>query len=219
MVDADHRDDRSDLSNGELATQIVGSIVFTVGFYLPLKNILGAVQPMSSYAQYLTPLDRGPGDLLRCGLGGVPLGDGRPGGINRRFRAMPMARLTLLAARMTASVYRCVVALVVSLVRLHHRVPFPWRTMAYRRFRHTGAADRVALALMGDRSRGHQEPRGTPRRCWFRRVVTLGLASVGLQPVERFPTWIQPFVRDQAAVTVAQRVACPGRRYARRRHR
>jgi ABC-2 type transport system permease protein len=27
--------------------------------------------------------------------------------------------------------------------------------------------------------------------------VTLGLASVGLQPVERFPHWIQPFVRDQ----------------------
>ena len=44
------------LANGELATQIIGSIVFTVGFYLPLKNILGAVQPMSSYAQYLTPL-------------------------------------------------------------------------------------------------------------------------------------------------------------------
>ena len=56
MVDADHPDDHPTLTNGELATQIVGSIVFTVGFYLPLKNILGAVQPMSSYAQYLTPL-------------------------------------------------------------------------------------------------------------------------------------------------------------------
>uniref|UniRef100_UPI0028AB64D3 ABC transporter permease n=1 Tax=Mycolicibacterium sp. TaxID=2320850 RepID=UPI0028AB64D3 len=27
--------------------------------------------------------------------------------------------------------------------------------------------------------------------------VTLGLASVGLQPTERFPDWIQPFVRNQ----------------------
>ncbi|PRC51228.1 antibiotic transporter, partial [Mycobacterium sp. ITM-2017-0098] len=27
--------------------------------------------------------------------------------------------------------------------------------------------------------------------------LTLGLASVGLQPVERFPDWIQGFVRNQ----------------------
>ena len=27
--------------------------------------------------------------------------------------------------------------------------------------------------------------------------LTLGLASVGLQPVERFPEWIQGFVRNQ----------------------
>ncbi|MEC9322668.1 MAG: antibiotic transporter, partial [Actinomycetota bacterium] len=44
------------LRNGELATQIIGSIVFTVGYYLPLKQMMGAVQPLSSYAQYLTPL-------------------------------------------------------------------------------------------------------------------------------------------------------------------
>jgi ABC-2 type transport system permease protein len=27
--------------------------------------------------------------------------------------------------------------------------------------------------------------------------MILGLLSVGLQPVERFPAWIQPFVRNQ----------------------
>ena len=33
------------------------SVMFTVGFYIPLKKIMGALQPgMSSYAQYLTPL-------------------------------------------------------------------------------------------------------------------------------------------------------------------
>ena len=44
------------LRNGEFITQVAGSIVFTIGFYLPLKNIMGHAQPMSSYAQYLTPL-------------------------------------------------------------------------------------------------------------------------------------------------------------------
>ena len=47
------------LRNGELATQIVGSIVFTIGYYLPLKQMMGAVQPLSGYAQYLTPLPGG----------------------------------------------------------------------------------------------------------------------------------------------------------------
>ena len=44
------------LRNGELATQVIGSIVFTIGYYLPLKQLMGAVQPLSNYAQYLTPL-------------------------------------------------------------------------------------------------------------------------------------------------------------------
>ena len=44
------------LRNGELLTQVVGSIVFTIGYYIPLKQIMGAAQDMSSYAQYLTPL-------------------------------------------------------------------------------------------------------------------------------------------------------------------
>jgi ABC-2 type transport system permease protein len=44
------------LRNGELATQVVGSIVFTVGYYIPLKQLMGVAQAMSSYAQYLTPL-------------------------------------------------------------------------------------------------------------------------------------------------------------------
>ena len=45
------------LRNGELFTQVAASIMFTVGFYIPLKQLMGAfAQGMSSYAQYLMPL-------------------------------------------------------------------------------------------------------------------------------------------------------------------
>ena len=45
------------LRNGELLTQVAASIMFTVGFYIPLKQLMGAfAQGMSSYAQYLMPL-------------------------------------------------------------------------------------------------------------------------------------------------------------------
>jgi hypothetical protein len=45
------------LRNGELVTQVAASIMFTVGFYIPLKQVMGVyAQGMSSYAQYLMPL-------------------------------------------------------------------------------------------------------------------------------------------------------------------
>ncbi len=186
------------LANGELLTQVLGSIVFTAGFYLPLKNILGAVQPMSSYAQYLTPLIvlqaisfAAVAAAFRSALDALA-------GINRRFRSMPMAALTPLAARMTASMYRCTVALVVSLIcgyiigfRFHggllHTVGFIVLCLLIG----------VVLALMGDLiGAATRNPEATAPLLLVPQV-TLGLASVGLQPVEQFPRWIQPFVRDQ----------------------
>ena len=45
------------LRNGEVFTLIAASIMFTVGFYIPLKQMMGALaNGMSSYAQYLMPL-------------------------------------------------------------------------------------------------------------------------------------------------------------------
>ena len=186
------------LANGELATQVIGSVVFTIGFYLPLKNILGAVQPMSSYAQYLTPLIvlqaisfAAVAAAFRSALDALQ-------GINRRFRAMPMAALTPLSARMTASMYRCTVALVVSLIcghiigfRFHggllHTVGFIALSLVI------GAV----LALMGDLiGAATRNPEATAPLLLVPQV-TLGLTSVGLQPVEQFPSWIRPFVRDQ----------------------
>jgi ABC-2 type transport system permease protein len=186
------------LSNGELATQIIGSIVFTVGFYLPLKNILGAVQPMSSYAQYLTPLIVVQAIFFAAVSAAFRSAMDALAGINRRFRAMPMARLTPLAARMTASMYRCVVALVVALV-CGHIIGFRfygtiWHTIGFIVFALLIGA---ALALMGDLiGAATKNPEATAPLLLVPQV-TLGLTSVGLQPVERFPGWIQPFVREQ----------------------
>lgn len=186
------------LVNGELATQVVGSIVFTVGFYLPLKNILGAVQPMSSYAQYLTPLIVLQAIFFAAVSAAFRSAIDALAGINRRFRAMPMNRLTPLSARMTASMYRCVVALVVSLV-CGHIIGFRFHGSLWHTVGFIGLTLLIgaALALMGDLiGAATRNPEATAPLLLVPQV-TLGLASVGLQPVERFPNWIQPFVRDQ----------------------
>ena len=185
-------------TNGELLTQVVSSIVFTVGFYLPLKNILGALQPMSSYAQYLTPLIVTQAIFFAAVSAAFRSAIDALAGINERFRAMPMAALTPLAARMTASMYRCVIALVVSLI-CGHIIGFKfygtwWHTIG---FVVLALLIGASLALLGDLiGAATRNPEATAPLLLVPQV-TLGLASVGLQPTERFPGWIQPFVRDQ----------------------
>ncbi|HZN83855.1 MAG TPA: ABC transporter permease [Mycobacterium sp.] len=186
------------LRNGELATQIVGSIVFTIGYYIPLKQIMGAAQGMSSYAQYLTPLIVLQAIWFAAVSAAFRSATDSVQGINRRFKAMPIASLTPLASRMSASMYRCCVALTVS-VACGHVIGF--------RF-HDGVVHAVgfcvlvlligaALAFIGDLiGVATQNPEATAPLMLVPQV-TLGLASTGLQPVERFPEWIQPFVRNQ----------------------
>ncbi len=100
-----------------MVTQVVGSIIFTIGYYIPLKQIMGAAQRLSSYAQYLTPLIVLQAIWFAAVSAAFRSATDSVQGINRRFRAMPIASLTPLASRMTASMYRCAIALAVSVSR------------------------------------------------------------------------------------------------------
>jgi ABC-2 type transport system permease protein len=185
--------------NGELSTQFAQSVMFTVGFYIPLKHLVGAfTQGMSSYAQYLMPLIAleaisfaGVSAAFRSATDSVQ-------GINRRFKAMPIGTLTPLAARMSASVYRCSTAFVFALV-CGYVIGF--------RF-YGGVAQTVGfclmvlligavLSLLGDLiGAANKNPEATIPLMLLPQLI-FGLLSVGLQPVGRFPAWIRPFVRDQ----------------------
>jgi ABC-2 type transport system permease protein len=187
------------LRNGELPTQVAASIMFTVGFYIPLKQFMGIyAQDMSSYAQYLMPLIALQAISFAAISGAFRSATDAVEGINQRFRAMPISRLTPLASRMSASMYRCVVALVISLV-CGHVIGFRF----YAGLAHTigfcllvlliGAA----LSFLGDLiGTASENPEATTHMMMLPQLI-LGLLSVGVQPVERFPTWVQGFVRDQ----------------------
>ena len=96
------------LRNGEMLTQAVTSVMFTIGFYIPLKQLMGAfVEGMSSYAQYLMPLIALQAVAFAAVSAAFRSAIDSVQGINRRFEAMPIAPLTPLASRMSASMYRC----------------------------------------------------------------------------------------------------------------
>ena len=55
----------------------------------------------------------------------------------------------------------------------------------------------AALSLLGDLvGAANENPEATMPLLMVPQLI-FGLLSVGVQPVERFPQWIQPFVRDQ----------------------
>ena len=190
---------RPTLRNGELGTQVAAPIMFTVNFYLPLKQLMGAfTQGTSSYAQYLMPLIALVAISFAAIAAAFRSATDSVQGIDRRFKASPIAPLTPLAARMSASMYRCCIALVVSLAcgyvigfRFHggvaHTVGFMLLVLLI------GAV----MALLGDLiGAANKNPEATTPLL-LPPIFVLGLLSVGVQPVERFPRWIQGFVRDQ----------------------
>ncbi|MBS1694731.1 MAG: antibiotic transporter [Actinobacteria bacterium] len=186
------------LRNGELVIAFTASAVFTAGFYIPLNQVIGARTGMSSYAQYLMPMVVMQAIAFASISASFRAATDAVQGINRRFSSMPIAASTPLAARMSASMYRCVIGLTAAIISVHV-VGFRfygsiWNTIGL-----------CALALMigftlslladviGTASRN---PEATTQWLALPQLI-FGMLSVGFQPAALFPEWIQPLVRNQ----------------------
>jgi ABC-2 type transport system permease protein len=186
------------LRNGEVFTQVATSIMFTAGYYIPLKQIMSAFVVGMSYAQYLMPLIALQAVAFAAVSAAFRSASDSVQGINKRFKAMPVASLTPLASRMSASMYRCVIALATALACGHvigFRFYGDWvGTVGFCVLMLLIGA---ALSMLGDLiGAANENPEATVPVMLVPQLF-FGLLSVGLQPVERFPEWIQPFVRNQ----------------------
>lgn len=188
------------LRNGEVVVTIAASVVFTAGFYIPLHEIMGTATRgvSSSYAQYLMPLIALEAITFAAMSTAFRAATDSVQGINRRFRSMPIAPFTPVAARISAAVYRCTVALTVAVIS-GHVIGFRFRGSAVDTVAFCvlvlviGAVLSFLADLIGTGSRNPEA---------MAPVLTLpplifGLLSVGVQPVEQFPHWVQAFVRNQ----------------------
>jgi ABC-2 type transport system permease protein len=187
------------LRNGELVTPPLASVFFTIGFYIPLEQLMGNfLGGMSSYAQYLMPLIVLQAIAFAAVSASFRSATDAVLGINHRFGSMPIAPMTPLAARMSASVFRCLTALVFAIVcgyvigfRFYNGVE---STTAFWIF---ALMIGVLLSLLGDLvGSATRNPEATSHLLMLPMLI-FGLLSVGVQPVEQFPGWIQPFVRNQ----------------------
>jgi ABC-2 type transport system permease protein len=188
------------LRNGEVVTAVAASVIFTAGFYIPLNQLMGAAtrEISSSYAQFLTPLIALQAISFASISGAFRAATDAAQGINRRFGSMPIATLTPLAARMCANVYRCVIGFTIALI-CGHVIGFRF----YGSVAHTvgfcllvlliGVVLSLLADLIGTKS---QSPEATTPLLMLPQLI-FGLLSVGIQPAELFPEWIQPIVRNQ----------------------
>jgi ABC-2 type transport system permease protein len=185
--------------NGELLIAVALSAIFTVSFYVPLKQVMATFIPgPGSYAQYLMPLIGIQAVFFSAMSAAIRSATDSVQGIERRFRAMPMSRLAPLAARMTANGYRCAVALAIAVV-CGYVIGFRFYGGAVQ----TGVfcvllmLVGLSLSLVGDLiGVAVGSPEATPHLLLLPQLI-LGYLSVGIQPAEQFPAWIRPFVRYQ----------------------
>ncbi|MCV7090987.1 ABC transporter permease [Mycobacterium interjectum] len=188
------------LRNGELVITIASSAIFTAGFYIPLHQLMGAATRgiASSYAQYIMPLIALQAITFAAMSTAFRAATDSVQGINRRFKSMPIAPATPVAARISAAVYRCLVSLAVALV-CGHLIGFRFhRSAVYIVAFCTlvlviGALLSFGADVVGTATRNPEAM--TP--LLILPPLIFGLLSVGVQPVEQFPRWIQPIVRDQ----------------------
>ena len=192
------------LRNGELITAIGASLSFAIGFYVPFSipwnHYVGGPGSgiASNLGQYITPLITLQAIAFAAISSAFRAATDSLHGVNRRFRSMPIAPLTPVLARVSASVYRCCVGLVVSLIAAH--------VIGFR-FHHGALyiAGFCALAIViGVLLSFGADLIGTATRnpdamlpLLTMPILIFGLLSVGLQPLKMFPNWIQPIVRNQ----------------------
>jgi ABC-2 type transport system permease protein len=187
------------LRNGELITAISASVAFTAGFYIPLHEFMAPViGGMSSYGQFLMPLIALQGVYFAAMSTAFRAATDSVSGLTRRYGSMPIAPMTPVIARLSASLYRCLIGIAVALI-CGHVIGFRF----YGGFLHTAGFVALLivlgmlLSLVGDVfGTASRNPEAAMQWMLLPQMI-LGMLSVGFQPAELFPKWIQSFVRNQ----------------------
>jgi ABC-2 type transport system permease protein len=191
------------LRNGELITAIGGPVALTAGIYIPFRipwdhYVGGGSGLASSLGQYIAPLIILQAVSLAALSSAFRAATDSLHGVNRRFASMPIAPVTPVLARVSASVYRCCIGLAVSLI-CGHAIGF--------RFYH-GALNiagfcvlvivfGVLLSFGADLIGIATKNPDAMLPLLSMPALIFGLLSVGALPLKMFPHWIHPIVRNQ----------------------
>ncbi|MEU7628823.1 antibiotic transporter [Nocardia sp. NPDC049220] len=184
---------------GEVLASVLAPATFTASFYIPLRIVMTfAGTGFSSYAQFMMPIVILQAAAFTAVSSAFRAATDSVAGLNRRFGSMPVGPLVPVAARMSSNVFRLVIALITALI-CGHVIGFRF----YLDTAHTlgflllslliGITLTLGADVIGTVSRS---PESTTQALVLPPLI-FGMLSTGLAPANQFPTWVQPFVRNQ----------------------
>ncbi|MCX5044007.1 ABC transporter permease [Aldersonia sp. NBC_00410] len=187
---------RTMVGRSQLFVAILIPLVFTLGYYLPLKYVM-SVRGVD-YAQYVMPI------VVLQTMAFTMMSNAQlaafetMNGFNERMQAMPVAALAPLGARITAGQCRSIVALAAA-IGFGHVIGFRFVAGTGQAMLFCVFALAVGLVLsLGADALGviTKNPQALSQALALPTLI-LGMLSCGFVPATGFPEWIQPFVRNQ----------------------
>jgi ABC transporter DrrB family efflux protein len=192
-----------------IPTALVFAVIQPIMFVLLFRYVFGGViqVPNGSYVNYLIP-----GILVQTTIFGavgtaIGLAEDLQRGLIERFRALPMARMAVLAGRTVSDLVRNVVVLVV--------ITVVGIAVGFRP--HGGVPDYIAASLLmllfayclswGFAFIGLASPNSeTAQAISFPVIFPITFASAIFVPVASMPGWLQPFAYHQPVSEVTDAV-------------
>ncbi|MER2084342.1 ABC transporter permease [Rhodococcus sp. (in: high G+C Gram-positive bacteria)] len=187
---------RAMIRRHELLVAIVAPLIFTVGFYLPLKFVM-QLQGIN-YAQFLMPIIVLQAMAFTSISAAQMSATERITGFSSRMQTMPVFGPVPLFSRMSSGFLRSVVSLTAALIYgyaigfrfvggLSQAVLFCVIALTFS----------TCLSLGGDAIGSlSKSPQATSQALTLPQLI-LGMLSCGFVPESGFPEWIRPFVRNQ----------------------
>ncbi|MGW5285440.1 ABC transporter permease [Rhodococcus pyridinivorans] len=187
---------RTMIRYGELVLAVVAPVVFGLSFYLPLKFVM-QVRGID-YAQFLMPIIVLQ-SMAFAAITAAQLAAHESGtGLTARLRTMPVLSAVPLAARMSGRLVRSVVSLAAA-IGFGCVIGFRFSAGPAQTALFCAMALAIAVVLcLGADAIGtlSKSPEATAQALTLPQLI-LGMLSCGFVPVEGFPEWIRPFVRNQ----------------------
>lgn len=187
---------RTMVRKGELVLAVVAPLVFTLGFYLPLKFVM-QFQGID-YAQFLMPIIVLQAMAFTAITSAQRASTEALTGLSTRLKTMPVVIGAPLMARMSSAFVRSLVTLTAALI-YGYVIGFRFSAGALQAalFCVTALAISTILSFGADAiGTMSKSPEATSQALTLPQLV-LGMASTGFVPETGFPEWIRPFVRNQ----------------------
>ncbi|MFE3756837.1 ABC transporter permease [Nocardia tengchongensis] len=183
-------------TKGEMLVAVIVPLVFTLGFYLPLRYVM-KFQGID-YAQFVMPI------IVLQTMSFTMMSNAQLAafeamtGLNTRMQTMPIGPMVPLVSRLSAGFVRSVVSLLAALIWGHligFRFVAGWGQAAL--FCGFALAVGTVLAIGADGLGSLTKSPESLSQALTLPTLIFGMFSCGFVPENGFPVWVRPFVRNQ----------------------